>query len=541
MKLLRTLVANRDLVRVELAWAAASLGNWAFSILLALYAYREGGAGAVAVALVVRMVPAGLAAPYAAMLADRHSRRWLLTWSALARAVALAGAAAVAAAGAPLGAVLAFAVVFTVAGTAHRPAQAALMPQLARSPAELAAANVAWSVIDYSGFLLGSLAAGALAGLAGLDVGFAVCAAALALTALAAATLPRDARPEAPAQAPGGLAELAAGLRTVRAHPELRLLVSIYSVNALIQGVIDVLIVVTAIELLGLGEQGAGWLNAAWGAGGVAAGAVALALLGRGRLAAGLAGGLALAGLSVAAVGVLASEGAAYVLFVLMGAGFALVESALLTLTQRLAADDVLGRVFGVEETIEVLALGLGSVVAAVLVSSLGVEGALIAAGAVLPLAALIAARRLAGTAAGVRVPERVYGLVRALPLFSPLPVATLENLALRADERSYTAGEPVVRQGDVGDAFFVLADGEVEVDVDGVFRRRQGPGEFFGEIALLRDVPRTSTITAAGPVTALAIEREAFLGAIGAHARSGGAAEASARERLAADAAATG
>ena len=138
-------------------------------------------------------------------------------------------------------------------------------------------------------------------------------------------------------------------------------------------------------------------------------------------------------------------------------------------------------------------------------------------------------------------MPERVYGLVRALPLFSPLPVATLENLALRADERSYTAGEPVVRQGDIGDAFFVLADGEVEVDVDGVFRRRQGPGEFFGEIALLRDVPRTATITAAGPVTALAIGREAFLGAIGAHARSGGAAEASARERLAADAAAAG
>ena len=441
MKLLRTLVANRDLARVELAWAAASLGNWAFSILLALYAYREGGTGAVAVALVVRMVPAGLAAPYAAMLADRHSRRSLLTWSALARAVALAGAALAAGAGAPLGAVLAFAVVFTVAGTAHRPAQAALMPQLARSPAELAAANVAWSAIDYAGFLLGSLAAGVLAGLAGFGAGFGACAAAFALTALAAATLPRDARPEPPEQAPGGLAELAEGVRTVRAHPELRLMVSLYSVNAMIQGVIDVLIVVAAIELLGLGEQGVGWLNAAWGIGGLAAGAGALALLGRGRLATGLIGGLALAGISVVAVGLLASAGASYVLLVLMGAGFGLVESSLLTLTQRLAADDVLGRVFGVEETIEVLALGLGAVAAAVLVGVLGVEGALIAAGAVLPVAALIAAPRLAGTAAGTRVPERAYGLVRGLPLFAPLPVATLENLALRA-------GGAVLRRG---------------------------------------------------------------------------------------------
>ena len=175
MSLLRTMLGNRELLRVELAWAAAALGNWTFSILLALYAYREGGTGAVAVALVVRMVPAGLAAPYAAMLADRHSRRSVLLWSAVAARCRARRRRRGRRAGAPLGAVLAFAVVFTVAGTAHRPAQAALMPQLARSPAELAAANVAWSVIDYSGFLLGSLAAGALAGAAaGLDVGFAV-------------------------------------------------------------------------------------------------------------------------------------------------------------------------------------------------------------------------------------------------------------------------------------------------------------------------------------------------------------------------------
>src|SRR5215211_3072566 len=136
--------------------------------------------------------------------------------------------------------------------TAHRPAQAALMPQLARSPAELAAANVAWSAIDYAGFLLGSIAAGVLAGLVGLDAGFAACAAALALSALAVATLPLDARPETPEQAPGGLAELAEGVRTVRAHPELRLVISIYSLTSIIEGVIDVLIVVAAIELLGL-------------------------------------------------------------------------------------------------------------------------------------------------------------------------------------------------------------------------------------------------------------------------------------------------
>jgi MFS family permease len=136
MDLLRTTLGNRDLTRIEAAFAVAALGNWAFSILLAIYAYRQWGTGAVAVALVVRMLPSGLAALYTAMLVDRHSRRAVLVWAS----VPLAGAAAAAAAGTPLGVVLAFAAAFTIANTAHRPAQAALMPHLARTPAELSSA-----------------------------------------------------------------------------------------------------------------------------------------------------------------------------------------------------------------------------------------------------------------------------------------------------------------------------------------------------------------------------------------------------------------
>jgi hypothetical protein len=534
VKLLRTLLGNGELVRIELAWAASSLGNWAFSILLALYAYREGGTAAVAVALVVRMLPSAVAAPYAAMLVDRHSRRSILEWSAVLRTAALLGAAATASLG--LGVVLVFAAAFTIANTAHKPAQAALMPQAARTPAELAAANVCWSAVDYAGFLLGSLLAGALVGIIGLDVAFAACAAAFGLTVLVVHTLPRDRRPAPLEQHTGGFGELFEGVRTVRADPQIRLLVGVFTVNALIQGVFDVLVVITAIELLGLGESGAGWLNAAWGVGGVLGGGAALALLGRGRLAWGLVGGLAVAGLASGLIGVWPAAAAAFPSLVVMGVGFVLVETALLTLTQRLAADDVLGRVFGVQETIEVVALGLGSVVAAALVALLDVRGAMIAAGAVLPIVALLIARRVAGTEAGARVPERAFRLVRDLPIFAGLPIATLESLALRVTERGYEAGERIVSQGDVGDTFFVLADGEVEVRVDGAFRRHEYAGEFFGEIALLRDVPRTATITAVGPVTALAIDREQFLAAVGAHARGARAADAVARKRLEAD-----
>src|SRR5215216_1333076 len=155
------MLRNRDLARIESAWATSSLGNWAFSILLALYAYRQGGTAAVALALIVRMLPSGRAAPAAA-------------------------------AGSPFGLVLAFSALFTIANTAHRPAQAALLPQLARTPAELAAANVCWNALDFAGFLLGSLLAGVLVGLVSLDLGFGVCAGAFGLAALVVRGLPVD-------------------------------------------------------------------------------------------------------------------------------------------------------------------------------------------------------------------------------------------------------------------------------------------------------------------------------------------------------------
>jgi len=259
----------------------------------------------------------------------------------------------------------------------------------------------------------------------------------------------------------------------------------------------------------------------------------ALALLHRGRLASGVTLGLAAAGLSLVAMGAWPEAAAAIPLLVLAGVGFALLETALLTLNQRLAADDVLGRVFGVEETIEVVTMALGSVVAAALVELLGVDGAIIAAGAVLPVVALLTARRLASFEAGAPVSERNFGLVRRLALFAPLPIAVQENLALRLSERSYGAGEPIVTQGEVGDSFFVIADGEVEVQVDGAVRRSQHAGDFFGEIALLRDVPRTASVSAVGPVTVLVIDREEFLAGVVGHRRTAVAAETVVGDRL--------
>jgi MFS family permease len=529
---LRSALANRDLARLLGAFAASALGSWAFMIALALYAYRHGGPRAVGLAVVVRMAPSAFVAPYASMLADHHSRRRVLVIGGAARALLAGAAAVVVATDGAFAIVLVLAALINVAGIAHKPAQAALIPQLSRSPAELAAANVCWSTIDSLAFVGASVLIGVLVAIAGLEVAFAALAGAFLMTAVLASLLPAD-RPPPPLH-DDVMAELLHGFRTVRLIPELRLLVAVFAVDAFVQSMMDVLIVVAALEVLDIGQSGAGWLNACWGMGGIAGAAVATALLGRGRLAWGLFAGCVLAGLPFALIGVVASTAPALALMLALGVGFALCEIATLTLTQRLAAGDVLGRVYGVEETLYVIATALGGLAGALLVAPLGARWAIVLTGVALPSLAIALRARLSAFEAGADVPEEEFGVLRRLALFASLPVATIENLALRAQRGSFGTGADIITQGAAADGFYVIQEGRVQVFVDGARRRQEGPGEYFGEIALLRGGLRTATVRALEPVKVLALARDDFLEGIGAHARSTREIEATMADRLA-------
>src|SRR4051812_35383180 len=130
-----------DLRRLQAAWAVSAVGSWVFFVALAVYAYDAGGAAAVGAAAFVRMVPAGVAAPLAGVIVDRYARRDVLAWSLVLRALVLGALAAAVALDAPIALVLVLAAAFTVVMTAHKPAQAALLPSLARTPDQLAASN----------------------------------------------------------------------------------------------------------------------------------------------------------------------------------------------------------------------------------------------------------------------------------------------------------------------------------------------------------------------------------------------------------------
>jgi hypothetical protein len=306
--------------------------------------------------------------------------------------------------------------------------------------------------------------------------------------------------------------EAGAGFGAIAADSDLRLLMGLYCAQALVGGAFNVLVVVSALELLDLGEAGVGWLNAAFGVGGLVGAIVALALLARRRLASDFMYGIVLWGVPLALIGVWPEPVIALLLLGLVGVGETLVEVAGPTLLQRSVPDRVLARVFGALESLLITTIGVGGLLAPLLIELLGICGALFASGVLLPALAVIFWRRL--TALDHAHPAaRGLEVLRQVSIFAPLPGATLEQLASQLVPVRLRAGRVVFAQGDAGDRFYVVGEGTVEVAVNDGAVHALGPGDSFGEIALLRDVPRTATVTATSPVDALVITDRDFRG----------------------------
>jgi hypothetical protein len=246
----------------------------------------------------------------------------------------------------------------------------------------------------------------------------------------------------------------------------------------------------------------------------------------------GLALGCLLTGLATALTGAWALPAVAYLAWLGIGAGFNLTDVAARTLLQRLGSDEVLGRVMGSLETVRVAAMALGSILVPVAIALFGVRGALFGLAALLPCFVALRWRALRSFEIGAPVSERRYALLRGDPIFEPLPVATVERLAHGLVTLRAAPGEEVITEGDRGDHFYLIDSGEVEIREGGALSCVQGPGESFGEIALLRDVPRTATVRARTETALLALERDHFISAVTGHDRSHEAAHATAEER---------
>jgi MFS family permease len=523
-----------NLRRLELAYAFSLIGLWAYSVPIVVYSYQEGGAALVGVSGVLRLLPALVVSPFAAVLVDRYSRRLVLLSTDVTRAL-LAGLIALAVAlDLPVLLVMTLGAVMAMASTAFEPAKNAIVPSLVEEPDQLTAANVATSSFESSGIFVGPAIGGLLLAVGSVEAAFAATGVLLACSALLLARIqepPRGDRSDADGAPDGLVVEALAGIRAVAADPRLRLVVGLFGAQVVVSGALAVFVVVIALELLEMGEGAVGLFDSAAGLGGLLGSLVALAIAGRRGL--GTLFGLGIVGWGVPLMLIPLVPEPAFVLlmFAVIGVANTVGDSAGYTLMQRATTDEVRGRVFGAFETLILAAIGLGTIGAAGLVELLGRDAALVVTGATLPALVLLCAPGLRRLDAEAGPPD--LALLRGVPMFAPLAPASLELLASQLERLHVGPGEEVIRQGAVGDRFYVIESGEVEVFEDGVFARRQGAGDFFGEIALIRDVPRTATVRAVTDLELLALERELFIAAVTGHAPSAEAADAVIDRRL--------
>jgi MFS family permease len=313
-----------------------------------------------------------------------------------------------------------------------------------------------------------------------------------------------------------------------------RLVIGLHFALSVELGSLDVLLVVLGFQLLNIGRSGTGLLFAAIGAGGIAGILVTSSLVGRRRLAPAFLAGIAVWAVALSLVGLFPGTLNAILLLGVAGAGRNLMDVAGRTLLQRTVDEDVLTRVFGVLEGLYNGSMGLGAILAPLVIAAFTIRGAFIVAGLALAGLALVCLRPLARTDAASTVPVRALERIRAVPLFRPLRGAVLERLAEVSVPVAYPAGATIITAGEPGDRFYIIDRGQVEVlapasDAITVL----GPGDSFGEIALLRMIPRTATVRARSDVELFALAAEPFLRAVTGNPRAQRVAEAVVAEHL--------
>jgi MFS family permease len=530
---------NDHLRRAELGWGASIFAEWAHFVALGVFAYSVGGTLAVGLAGLVRLLPAALVAPFAAFVGDRFRRERFLVAISLGGCGALALSTAAFYLGKNEYMIFSLASVFGLVSTLVRPALQALLPSLARSPGELIASNGATSTIEGLATLAGPLVAGVLVATAEPGVVFAVAAAGMLAAALLFARVSVEGR-ALTAFVSGSMSlrrALLAGFQTALTEPQARVVVGLMAAQTFVRGCLNVLIVVTVFRVLHAGPGAVGYMTAAIGAGGLIGAFGALAVV-RHRLAIPFGAALVAWGLPIALLAPRPYLALSLVLLAIVGIANSVEDVAGFTLLQRVVPDAMLTRVLGVLWGLAMGTLALGSIAAPAVVRAIGPRPALVVVGSILPLLTFLTWRTLVDIDRTVTAPAEELAVIEAVAMFAPLSIAAKEHMAATLTPLSVAAGDVVLRAGDAGDRFYIVGRGKLEVLGPGV-HTTAGGGDYFGEIALLRDIPRTATVTAVIDSHLYHMSRDDFLAAVTAHrgVRAAGEAVADARQSNAASA----
>ncbi len=514
----RVLRGNRNLQLLFGGQVVSAFGDWLYVLALAVLVYDLTGSATVVAALTfVRLLPYALFLPFSGVLADRANRKAIMIGADLGRGACMLGLLFVGSAGTVW---VAFPVVFaaTVLSSLFKPAMSSVLPPLVGDEEDLVKANSIWTQMDSVSLVLGPALGGVLVLLGVPQAAFLINGLTFfvsAVTLLFVRIPPREApeRPET-GEEEGWMSETLAGFRFLFRENEgvLAFLTLAVVSLAMVGGAFWTLTVVLAEEAYGLGGEGAGFLNAAYGAGGLLGGFAAGLLSSRVRLAPAFLWSATASAVLFLFLGLSPAGLLPFAILVIVGAIDIVADVNGTTILQIATPDDLLGRVFGAFEATLISSMLVGALVVGPLIDALGVRAATVVfavVGLALLLVCLPRLRRLED-AVGVRV------FVRRVPVLSSLPHRVLDDLASRMELQKIPEGTDIVREGYVGDRLYIIKEGEAEVVVRGEGEREVevatlSKNDYFGEIALLRDVPRTATVRSRGPVELYSLGRDDF------------------------------
>lgn len=521
-----TAFRNRSLLLLESSWLIFNGAEWGAWLTLMVWAYTHGGVAATSLVVIVQLVPCIFVSPYLGVMTDRRRAGRVLFVGYLVMGASMGAVAAAMALDAPRIVVFLVAPLMNIAMSIPRPAQASLLPAVVRTPLELTAANVVSSWMENASVLVAPALTGVLMGIGGPALATALLAAFSVAAAFMVVTIPGPQPIGDPEERVSLTAEIRESVRVVWQVPAIRTLTGVFGSQYILVGALDVLYVVLAISVLDMGESGAGYLNSAFGAGGLLGAVVTVTLVARRRLAPALLTGMLTTALSLGALGLSPTVVAAFVLLTLTGVSRSVFDVTGRILLQRVAPPAILAQVFALLESLMDTGLVIAALFVPALVALSGARAALL--GTSLLFVALLALtwRRMRTIDDAADVPQVEIQLLRSMGIFAPLPAPELEGLARALVPVSAAAGDTIIREGEPGDCFYAIADGEVQVTTRGSWVATLGRGDGFGEIALIEDVPRTATVVAVTAVSLYSLEKEPFIIALTGHAPAVRAAE---------------
>lgn len=512
-------LGNRSVRWVQVAYAGSIIGDAAWATAILVWLYAAGGAGLAGAWLGTRMLLKSVAGPLGAVIADRVPRRTFMVVNDAIRLVLAVLVVVGVMVDSGLWPVIP-AAMLSIVGASYPAALGALLPEIVTTPGELTGAIAVSELLSSAAKFVGPAIAGGLIGLFGVGPAFAVNAASfvwsLAFVARVRVPPKRPSRPGGSAsdQPPSSAVdEVIAGVRMVGRNADLRVLAVMLLINGVHGGLLGVMIVELA-EASFHNAAATGFQFAVIGVTNVISGLIMVAVTDRVRLARTFLIGVLGWCVAILAMGIAPVALVVVAALILIGLCESVINVPYGTIPQRIVDDAVRSRVLAALEAVFSLGAALGAFVTPVLFVRLGLGPTAVAMGAVGAVVTLLCLRRTRSLDTRLHAP-RGLDLLTRLPLFAPLDPSLREALAHALVPVRMPAGKVVVREGDVSDTFYIIERGEVVVTVDGRELRREEDGDFFGEIGLLLDVPRTASVTAVTDVELLTLSREEFLAAM--------------------------